>query len=85
MHSIYKQKTQLLLSIEELLEIYESNSTLSVENWDDIESGLLAIGLPEENIMLGLIETCPTDSTAFLELKRYFTRFYDAQISAAAH
>ena len=80
---INKQKAQLLSSIDEMLEAFEGGVALSDENWDDMHGGLIALGLPEENLMLGLIDNCRNDKKAFQDLRTYFERFYDAQMSAA--
>ena len=68
-----------------MLLAFEGGVALSDENWDDMREGLLALGLPVENIMQELISDNKAGGDSFGDLFTYFERFFDAQMSAAAH
>ena len=85
MHNAYNQRVRLLLTIEEMLDAFEQGEKLSGENWDDMRDALSALGLPEQNIMFTLIESCRKSNSNIKDLQKYFSRFFDALMSAAAN
>ena len=84
MHLLHKQKAQLLMTIDEMLEAAAGEVELSDDNWEDMRGGLLALGLPDVNQIFALITNCRGDINALHELRKCFRRFYDAQILTAA-
>ena len=73
--------------MDELLAAYEEGADISAGNWEDMTSALHVFELPDENIMFELIDKIRDGDNAsdvFIELRKYFDRFFDAQTSAAA-
>jgi len=68
-----------------MLDAFADGEILSDENWYDMRDALLAFNIPEQNIMFELIDSCRKDDKEIKELKKYFTRFFDAQMSAASN
>jgi len=88
MWEIWKQRIQLLISMDELLVAYEDGVEVSDGNWKDMESALRAFELPDENVMFSLVDKLRGgDGTSedFFELRKYFARFFDAQALAGAN
>ena len=87
MWDIWKKRLQLLVSVDEQLGAYKEGTDISAGYWEDMMSALRTFELPDENIMFGLIEKIRDGDIAndvFIELRKYFNRFFDAQASAAA-
>jgi len=82
---MYNQRVRLLLTIEDMLDAFEAGENLSGENWDDMSEALTAFGIPDQNIMFDLINSCRKNNKDIGSLKRYFSMFFNAQMSAAAN
>ncbi|MDR2356621.1 MAG: FkbM family methyltransferase [Oscillospiraceae bacterium] len=86
MNEFNRQKLGLLLTVNDMLAAFDDGVALSEENWEDVRAALSALGVPGENIMIELTERARTgDKSVILQLQTYFTRFFDAQASAAAN
>jgi len=88
MWDVWKQRVQLLVSMDELLTAYEDGAHISAENWEDMKSALDVFKLSSQNVMHEYIDRlCGNTgkSEDFPALKEHFTRFFDTRMSAAAN
>ena len=78
MWNVYKQKLQLLMSFEEVISLLENDEKIPDENWNDVRDGLLAFGLPPENILIDCVADLRVGKMDRLgEFREYFDRFLE--------
>jgi len=88
MQSIQEQRVQLLYTIGEMLNAFEEGVSLSNDDWNELCQALSTLGLPPENIMFVFIDALRNkayDEHTFIELDKYFNRFFNAQKIAAVN
>ena len=86
MHEIYKQKMQLLFSMDEMISEIENGVFFSDENRHGLRDGLIALGLPEENIIFEhIVNISAGGGKGISEFRKLFNRLLDAQVAAASN
>ena len=88
-YDIYKQKLQLLMSMEEIITEYSNGAHIPNEVWDDFREGLIAFDLSFDNVQFECIDDImrsgASSDVSFVKLKKQFSKFFDAQVAAAAN
>ena len=85
MHTIHKQKIELLLTMETMIKMIEAGDSLTDDNYIDLSECFLAFNLPNENIIFKYINECRNGENKLIEIRSFFNKFYNIHFKSASN